>query len=55
MIVLTGAAGGVASLLDLEGPVRRTDRRATTPDIVPGDRSSCASRSAGRCGTLTIR
>ena len=36
MIVLTGAAGGVASLLRLDGPVRRTDRRAG-PGIVAGD------------------
>ncbi|HTJ37962.1 MAG TPA: NAD(P)-dependent oxidoreductase [Dactylosporangium sp.] len=37
MIVLTGAAGGVASLLRLDGPVRRTDLVAADPDIVAGD------------------
>ncbi|MFG2040648.1 NAD-dependent epimerase/dehydratase family protein [Dactylosporangium sp. NPDC048998] len=39
MILLTGASGGVASLLRLEGPVRRTDVVAhpSWPDLVVGD------------------
>jgi hypothetical protein len=36
MILLTGAAGGVAGRLHLDGPVRRTDR-TPGPGIVPGD------------------
>ncbi|GAA2396030.1 NAD(P)-dependent oxidoreductase [Dactylosporangium salmoneum] len=39
MILITGAAGGVARLLDLPGPIRRTDRvpHPDHPGIVTGD------------------
>lgn len=39
MILLTGAGGGVASLLRLDGPVRRTDLVADPdrPDVIAGD------------------